>query len=241
MKEVYYNGHNVPPTWRNYGVSMKVDGEYIPMSGETHIMISDEDFEFCEGVALKYSLNLNEFCALVDYAKGEKWKIREEKEYQPISDALAAGEQIDRIVIETKDGKKAVHKFILNDPFLEAIIIQRYKGWQSHKYQYPNPDGSLVTVHSGAGIIKYEHTLRAILANLLSYLENHKDPVLGPSQRRSIIGMICQYLDLYVKKPLKSRAEWTEAEKRGDKGTAANTWEKYLDDNVKKWIEDFDW
>lgn len=238
MKEVYFNGHNVPPTWRNRGVEMKVDGKYIPLPGETHLMVSDEDFEFCERVAHKYNLNLNEFCALVDYAKGEIWKLKEEKAYQPISDALAAGERIDRLVIETKDDKNAIHKFVLRDPYLEAYIIQRYKGWRSFKQQFPNPDGSLFTVHSGNGIIKYEHTLRVILANLHSYLDNQKK---GPSQRRIIIGLICQYLSLYVKKPLLSEAEWKAAEKRGDKGTAAATWEKYLESNIKSWIKDFDW
>ena len=83
MKAVYYNSHNVPPTWRNYGVEMKVDGKYIPLSGETHVMVSEEDEKFCIKVAHEYKLNLNEFCALVDYAKNSKRDIERSKIIPP--------------------------------------------------------------------------------------------------------------------------------------------------------------
>lgn len=143
MKQVYYDGHNVPPTWRNYGVSMKVDGEYIPMSGETHIMISDEDFEFCELTAHEYKLNLNEFCALVHYAKESKRDIERRKAYHPLSEMLMNGGEIKEISVTTTKGTAK-----LIDPFIFFQITRGYKMPQM-----------------------FEITFRGLLASLLSYLE----------------------------------------------------------------------
>lgn len=210
MKEVYYNGHNVPPTWRNIGVEMKVDGKYIPLPSETHVMVSDEDFEFCNRIALKYGLNLNEFCALVDYAKNSKRDIKRRKAYHPLSEMLINGGEIKEISVTTTKGTAK-----LIDPYFFFQITRAYR------------------VHRQSEI-----TLRGLLAALHSYLDNQRK---GPSRRRIIIGLICQYLNIYVKKPLLSEAEWKAAEKRGDRGTAAATWEKYLESNIKSWIKDFDW
>lgn len=203
MKAVYYNSHNVPPTWRNYGVEMKVDGKYIPLPSESQIMVSDEDFEFCELTAHDYKLNLNEFCALVDYAKNSKRDIKRRNEYHPLSEMLTNGGEIKEISVTTTKGTAK-----LIDPYFFFQITQAYRGQQ-----------------------QFEITFRGLLASLLSYLGNQKDPRLGRSQCHTIIGMICSYLEIYpINYPLPKEHE---CKSRGE-------WKKIVKGRVKEWVKQFD-
>ncbi len=203
MKEVYYNGHNVPPTWRNRGVEMKVDGKYIPLPGETHVMVSEEDEKFCIKVAHEYKLNLNEFCALVDYAKNSKRDIERRKSYHPLSEMLINGGEIKEISVTTTKGTAK-----LNDPYFFFLITRAYK------------------VHQ-----QFEITFRGLLANLLSYLENQKDPKLGRSQCHTIIGMICSYLEIYpINYPLPKEHQCASRGK----------WKAIVKGRVKELVKQFD-
>ncbi len=204
MKKIYFNPENVPPTWQFFGsfrfVSLSVNKVPLPIARETHVMVSDEDYEFCQLVAHEYKLNLNEFCALVHYAREAKRDIERRKAYHPLSEMLINGGEIKEISVTTTKGTAK-----LIDPYLFFQITRGYK------------------VHQ-----QFETTFRGLLFNLLAYLyNNHK----GPSQRHTIIGMICSYLEIYpINYPLPKEHE---CKSRGE-------WKKIVKGRVKTLVEKFD-
>lgn len=219
MKEIKYNPNNVPPTW--FGL--------LPGVSITSTFISDDDYSFCEKIALDYKIDLSELCALVQYVKDEGMQGLANTEYSELTKILSEGGKIKYITVTTDKGSVK-----LNDPSIVSAIHQRYKPWQIHKIEYKSPELKTIHVSWGDGIREPEkNAFRVLLATLISYFE-YKG--LGISQRRVIIGMICAHVGLYCKHPLMTEQEWND----NNKQTEAITWKAYLNNNVKTWIKEFE-
>lgn len=158
--------------------------KYFPGSGIDSFLISDEDWNYADGISRSYKLNPLDVCAMIYYSKLEAQDILHDISIHPLTEVLKAGGNITGLSVNTNKGT-----INLDDAYLIKQIRLRYSHFQ-----------------------KFGGLLESHLIRLYSYFEYHTK--LSMQQKYTVIGMICAHCRLYKrgKKPLMTEPEWRESD-----------------------------